>query len=141
MINVELVNKKFENIKGLLNERALRIWCATEADAIGRGGITLLCRATGISRVTITKGIKELNSTNKLSGNKLRKAGGGRKKLTVNNTNLLKSLDQLINPATRGDPEKPLLWSSKSTYNLSAELKLPGYKVSQRSVYTNVTKH
>ena len=140
MKKLELISKKYNKIKGVLDERSLRIWCAVEAEAIGRGGITLVHKASGVSRVTISKGIKELRYIPKLQPNKLRKQGGGRKKLIVKDRTLLQELERLVTPATRGDPERALLWSSKSTYKLAAELAEQGYKVSQRSVYNLLTE-
>lgn len=136
MGNVELINKKYIQIKSVLNERALRIWCATEADCLGRGGVTLVHKATGKSRVTIARGVRELYAEEQLAQNKQRKKGGGRKKLVAKDPAILESLNKLLVPATRGDPERPLLWSSKSSYNLATELNESGYQISQRSVYT-----
>jgi hypothetical protein len=135
MYTMESVSKKYTHLKGVLNERSLRVWCATEAECIGRGGVSLVHKATGASRVTISKGLKELHSEESLEPGRLRKKGGGRKKLTTKEPGLLESLKQIISPVTRGDPERPLLWSSKSTQKLSIELNEQGYQICQRSVY------
>ena len=132
---LEVINKKYNNIQDVLNERAIRIWCATEAQAIGRGGVTLVHKATGVSRITITKGINELHCDDKLPKDQLRQKGVGRKKLTDQNHDILPTLEQLVTPATRGDPERALLWTSKSTYKLMDELLEQGHRLSQRSVY------
>jgi hypothetical protein len=125
---------KYTSLKEALNERAIRLWCASEARAIGHGGILLVHQATGISRPTIIKGLKELDNKN-LKPNKIRAEGGGRKKLIDKDPDLLKDLDRLIEPVTRGDPENPLRWSSKSTIKLANELCEQGHRVTQRSVH------
>lgn len=91
--------------------------------------------ATGISRVTIIKGKKELLRTNKEPG-RIRQNGGGRKRITSYDPLLLKDLDKLIEPYMRGDPESPLRWTCKSTYKLSEALNKAGHKVSQKTVYS-----
>lgn len=135
MKNVEILSRKFTNLKDILNERSLRRWCATEAESIGRGGIAVVHKATGMSRMTISKGLKELDSPLTLKKGRQRRNGGGRKKLTQKDSSLIQDLEYLVDPATRGDPEKALLWSSKSSYHLTVELNKIGHKASQRSVY------
>ena len=119
-----------------LSEKDKRLWVASESITIGRGGDTIVSQATGISRVTISKGKKEIASTPGKSVSRVRKAGGGRKRLVDKNPTLIKALDMLIDPLTRGDPESPLRWTCKSTYKLSEALRLKGYKVSQKTVYS-----
>ena len=108
---------------------------ASEANTIGRGGDTIVCEATGISRVTIGKGKKELSEQPEGTKKRIRKIGGGRKRLMDKNPALMKDLDTLIDPLTRGDPESPLRWTCKSTYKLSEALRKKGHKVSQKTVY------
>lgn len=132
---IDTIKAKYDRLQLVLNERSLRIWCATEAHAIGYGGVTAVHRATRVSRITITNGLKELRQDTSLDSNRIRKPGGGRKKLTDTREGLLESLDKLIEPATRGDPENPLRWSSKSTTKLAEELTKEGYNISQKSVY------
>lgn len=135
---------KFKNICLFLNERATRLWCGTEAQAYGRGGIKLIHEATGISRPTIIKGIKELNNINSIPNNasasKVRGNGGGRKKAIDKYPTLLIDIDKLIEPAIRDDPENPLRWSSKSTLKLTKELQMQGYNITQPTVY-NILKN
>jgi len=135
-IEILRIREKFSHLKPLLNERAIRIWCATEAIAYGRGGKALVHQATGVSWPTITKGIAELKT---LSANqdlvRVRRKGGGRKKITEKDKTLLNDLDKLIEPTTRGDPETPLRWSSKSTIKLSKELCEQGHRITQMSVH------
>ena len=112
--------------------RDKRLWCAVEAKNYGYGGISLLSTATGISRPTIQKGITELKSP--ISQNRVRNAGGGRKPLKSKYPNLLKSLDALVEPTSKGDPENPLRWTSKSTRKLSKQLQVDGYQICPTSV-------
>ena len=131
----EELKHKFEDICFCLNERSRRIWAATEAKSYGWGGITLVSQATGIAPKTIRRGLLELEDPKRLSGTRIRKSGGGRKKLKEKHPSLLQDLEALVDPITRGDPESPLLWTCKSTYNLAEELKAQHYEISQRTVY------
>lgn len=131
---IEGIGEKYKKISEYLSESGRRIWAATEASNIGWGGITIVCAGTGIDHKTIRKGLAELNADNRES-RRTRKEGGGRKKLKDVNQKLLKDLDFLVDPATRGDPESPLRWTSKSTYKLAKALRKKGHKISQRSVY------
>lgn len=128
------VKTKYKDLSFCLNEKSKRLWAATEANSIGRGGINIVHKATGIDFKTIRKGIKEL--TNGKSDGRIRKVGGGRKSIKDNHNNLLKDLERLIEPVTRGDPESSLLWTCKSTYKLSDALKEQGYAISQKTVYS-----
>jgi len=131
---ITIISKKFEKIKSLLNEKSIRIWCATEAEAYGRGGIKLVHKATKISRPTIIKGMRELDS-DLTDSKRIRKSGGGRKSIINKHPDILVKLNELIEPVTRGDPENPLRWSSKSTIKLAEELNNHGYKIDQKTVY------
>jgi len=135
---IKQVKLRYDFMAAHLSEKDKKLWAASEANAIGRGGDTIVYQATGISRVTISKGKKELTGKafSKTPKNKrIRKTGGGRKRLVDKNPALVKELDMLIDPLTRGDPESPLRWTCKSTYKLSEALRLKGYKVSQKTVY------
>jgi hypothetical protein len=114
-----------------LNERDRRLALATEAKSWGRGGIAAVHQATGASRTTIRRGMTELadNSAERSPG-RVRAPGGGRKKAEVANPELVDVLDGLIEPETRGDPESPLRWTTKSTRHLAAELGGIGHSVS-----------
>ena len=131
---IQNVKTKYEQLSFCLNEKSRRLWAATEANSIGWGGISIVHEATGIDFKTIRKGIKELFETSK--GNRIRKVGGGRKKLKDTQNNLLHDLEKLIEPVTRGDPESPLLWTCKSTYKLSEELNQQGYDICQKTIYS-----
>jgi hypothetical protein len=132
------IKEKFDDISAYLNERSLRIWCATEAinynKKIGYGGITVVERATGISRPTIYSGIKELKNKDKIDLNRVRSVGGGRKKITKEYPGLLAALESLVEPLSRGDPESSLRWTCKSVRNLANELAAQGYVLSFRTV-------
>lgn len=135
MNDVAKLRQKFDCLSCVFTEASLRLWCATEAQAIGYGGVAAVHKATGVSRITISKGLKELDKKPSLKNGKQRRSGGGRKKLTSKDSSIMRDLERLVDPATIGDPEKALLWSSKSTVNLTAELNILGHKVSQRTVY------
>jgi Rhodopirellula transposase DDE domain len=123
-----------------LNERDRRVAMATEAKSWGRGGISAVHRATGASRRTIRRGITELaEDTPEQIGRRVRAPGGGRKKAEVTDPALLDALDALIEPDTRGDPESPLRWTTKSTRHLAGELTEQGHAVSH-SVVANILR-
>ncbi len=103
-----------------------RQWAATEAQTYGRGGVSAVSSATGMSRNTIRKGLVELAARKKNPrapvAARIRKQGGGRKRLTETDPGLAQALDRLIEPSTRGDPMSPLRWTCKSTMNLAQAL-------------------
>jgi transposase len=136
MKNLDLITTKYKQLEGVLNERSRRVWAASEAMAIGHGGISKVMKATGLSRNAIKHGISDLSGEsdpNEFTG-RVRRKGGGRKKLEDLDGSLLKELEALISPETRGDPESPLRWTTKSTRNLSNELKKKGFLVSHEKV-------
>ena len=114
----------------VMTERSKRVWAAAEAQALGRGGIAAVSRATGISRNTIAQGLRELESPETLAPDRIRRPGGGRKSASVVDATLGGDLDRLIDPLTRGDPESPLRWTCKSVRKLAIELKRKGHQVS-----------
>jgi len=135
--SVKAIKKKFKMLSGYLQERTMRAWAAAEALGMGRGGISAVAAATGLSRTTIHSAVNELLSKPAVRPDMLarqRKPGGGRQRLTRKDPTLLEELDRLIDPATRGDPESPLRWTSKSTTKLAAALSDAGHPVSQRTV-------
>jgi transposase len=137
----ETVKKKFEALDGELDERLRRLWAAVEADALGYGGVSAVARATGISWKTIHSGRRELKQKKKASPGdrqrrRVRRSGGGRKKLTEHEPGLLKALDALVEPTSRGDPMSPLRWTCKSTRKLAEALNKQGYQVSHTTVAT-----
>jgi hypothetical protein len=129
------LSEKFERIRPHLNEASLRLWAANEALSLGYGGVSEVSRATELSRTTIHAGIAELEGAAVAhESNRIRRSGGGRKKLTDKDPGLLGALNKLVDPVTRGDPESPLRWTSKSTTKLAQELSTSGHPVSQRTV-------
>lgn len=121
------LRKKLERVLPLLNERQKRLYVAAEAEQLGYGGITLLARLTGMSRVSIHSGLAGLDT--ELKG-RVRAPGGGRKPAQQAQPELFDALDALVAPETRGDPMSPLRWTSKSTRRLSEELGEQGFQVS-----------
>ena len=119
-----------------LNERDRRLALGTEAKSWGRGGIAAVHRATGVSRSTVRRGLNELDSATGEEGpnRRVRAPGGGRKKADIADPELLSCLDSLIEPATRGDPESPLRWTTKSTRHLAAQLTVMGHTISHSAV-------
>jgi transposase len=132
---VAQIKGRYQIISPYLTERTRRIWAASEALSIGRCGTTLVCEATGISRVTITKGKTEAKGTITSELTCIRRPGGGRKPLKSYAPQLFEDLNTLIDPYTRGDPESPLRWTCKSTYKIAQALQIQGHRISQRTVY------
>jgi hypothetical protein len=144
----QVVEAKYRALSGRLDEATLRLWVAVEARSIGRGGVTLVARATGLSRTTVYAGLAELEAVEQAAADgkevvppaapqarRVRAPGGGRKKLVDLDATLLSDLDALVEPTSRGDPESPLRWTCKSTTRLADELQQQGHQVSQRTVY------
>lgn len=131
---IEGIELKFNALVGDLDERGRRRWAATEAMAFGRGGITAVAIATGLSDRTIRTGIQELRSGDPLSSGRQRKPGGGRKPLEHHQTDLIDAVDQIVEPTERGDPESPLRWTCKSLSNLQQELHVQGYSVGRTKI-------
>jgi predicted ArsR family transcriptional regulator len=121
-------------MKGLLNERSRRRWAAAEARSHGRGGIAAVARATGISEGTVRRGLLELDAGEELEPERVRRAGAGRPGILEREHGLSEALDGLIDPVTRGDPESPLRWTSKSAAKLAQALTEMGHRVVDRTV-------
>lgn len=134
---IALIRTKFEKIAWALDERMRRLFAAAEAFVLGRGGVTKVSKATGVSRRAIYVGLDEL-ATEKLpvanQEKRIRKAGAGRKSITETDPGVLAALEKLVEPTTRGDPESPLRWTCKSLRTLSLELSSQGYQVSYPKV-------
>ena len=134
------VQEKYRSLTPIMDERMRRRWAASEALALGWGGITLVAQATGLSPVTIRQGITELNRPANPSleeaerNDRVRRPGGGRKRLSQTDRTLRKELEELVDPATRGDPQSPLRWTCKSTRNLAEALAGKGHPVSHQTV-------
>jgi hypothetical protein len=128
------IQRKYRALVPCLNERTRRIWAATEARALGYGGVSLVARATRISRRAIQVGLREIQSDLVLPEGRVRQSGGGRKTAVYHQPDLQEKLESLVEPLTRGDPESPLRWTCKSTRSLSRELAGQGYTASSRIV-------
>ncbi len=127
------LKRKFIQLWPHLNERARRMVAAEEAVRLGYGGVSLVSRACGLSRVTITKAIGELDAE-PLPVGRVRRPGAGRRKLAVRDPELPRALEALVEPLARGDPESPLRWTCKSTRALAEELALQNHPVSHEKV-------
>ncbi len=134
---VAILREKYAALKPVMDERTRRIWAATEAKTIGRGGQTAVARATGMSRRTIASGLREVQQAAQgmpSTSRRLRRPGGGRKPLTVHDATLVDALRALVEPTSRGDPEAPLRWTCKSVRQLAAELQRQGHRVGRQKV-------
>lgn len=127
------LRRKFFDVWSLLDERSRRLMAASEAHSLGYGGVSKLRRACGLSRKAIAKGMHEISDGNTMPG-RIRRSGAGRKKITVRDLKLLASLEHLVEPETRGDPESPLRWICKSTRALAAQLTGKKHPVSHEKV-------
>ena len=125
---------KCNALVGDLDERGRRRWAATEAMALGYGGITAVSLATGLSDRTIRNGIEELQSDTPLPSGRQRRIGGGRKPLESSQHDLIDAIDRLVEPTQRGDPQSPLRWTCKSLSNLKHELVSQGYRVGRTTI-------
>lgn len=127
---------RIETMLPLLDEWQRRIFLATEAKSYGYGGISRLSKLSGVSRVTITQGIKEIDNPNIAEENtgRCRKKGGGRKTINANQPSIINALEEILECHTKGDPMKPLIWTSKSARNLEKTLKSQGYQVSHGTI-------
>lgn len=128
------LSQKYNTILPFLSERQRRIYLSVEAKHFGYGGITKVSKLSGMSRVLITKGKKELEENKNIPVGKSRKKGGGRKKAIDKYPGIKEELKKIIEPHTRGEPESALLWTSKSLRKISTELKEKGHTVSYRVV-------
>jgi hypothetical protein len=125
---------KYKKIFPMLTERQRRMIAASDAELIGRGGIAAVSKASGMSRSTIAIGMKELESGTIVENERIRKKGGGRKTLFETDPSLEKDIDLIVSPVTRGDPESPLVWCSKSLRNIATALGSKGHKISHNAV-------
>jgi len=129
------IRTKYEALSPLMDERMRRCWAGIEADVLGDGGIAIVERATGMSRTTIRAGRDELRAgVEDIKVVQVRRAGGGRPRLEEQDPSLIADLESLVDPVTRGDPESPLRWTSKSTRKLAAELSERGKPISPQKV-------
>src|SRR5450755_1101087 len=129
----QLLAAKFGAIFPHLDERQRRLLMGAEARALGHGGIRLVARAAGVREATVALGVTELDSGEEPLG-RVRRPGGGRKRVADLDPGLRPALLALVEPDTRGDPMSPLRWTTKSTRNLAAELTRQGHRISADTV-------
>ncbi len=134
-----LIKTKYDSLTPIMDERMRRHWAASEALALGWGGVSAVAQATGLSQTTIRTGIAELQSPVTWvdpapDPQRVRRPGGGRKPLTETDPRLLRDLNKLLAASTRGDPQSPLRWTSKSSRRLAEELSRMGHPISFRTV-------
>jgi hypothetical protein len=122
MVDTSAILHRYDALSPHLDERGRRSFAASEARVAGHGGIAAVSRATGIAASTIGRGLKELACGSDVPANRVRRLGGGRKKLVATDTRLLDDLLALVSPGERGDPMSPLRWTCKSLRRLAAEL-------------------
>ena len=130
MIDEAAIRLRYQALDPLLDERSRRRFAAAEALSAGHGGVTVVSRITGLARSTIGRGMAELRGGGAAAElDRMRRPGGGRKRLTAQDDTLLDDLRSLVEPATRGDPEAPLLWTAKSLRKLAAGLQALGHRI------------
>lgn len=134
MTTAAAIHRKFRVLAPRFDERTRRMWAATEARPLGYGGISLVARATGISRRAILVGLRNIQAGGVFPEGRVRRLGGGRKSAIHHQPDLPAQLESLVEPLTRGDPESPLRWTCKSTRCLARELTGLGYSASSRLV-------
>jgi hypothetical protein len=125
---------RYQAVSPLLDERARRLTAGAEALAIGRGGVAAVARATGLARTTVVRGMADVRAGERLDRGRVRRAGAGRPAIEQRDPTLRADLEALIEPGTRGDPESPLRWTTRSVRNLAAELGRQGHVVSHQTV-------
>lgn len=133
----QLINARYIALEGVLDEQQRRLYAAVEAKVLGHGGVKRVHDATGVARGSILAGLRELEQgIHTLTGEerRIRRAGGGRKKLTEKDKGVKEALERLVEPVTRGDPESPLRWTCKSLKQLADELTASGHKISHVTV-------
>ncbi|MCA1699333.1 MAG: ISAzo13 family transposase, partial [Actinobacteria bacterium] len=118
----------------VLDERGRRLWAAAEARSAGHGGIAAVVRATGISESTVLRGLADLESDEVLGPGRVRRPGAGQVPILEREPGLWEDLERLVDPVTRGDPESPLRWTSKSAAKLAQGLREKGHDVVDRTV-------
>ncbi|NOX55663.1 MAG: ISAzo13 family transposase [Planctomycetes bacterium] len=131
---IERIREKYRAMLPELDERGRRRWAAVEARSLGWGGISAVAAATGMSDRTIRNGIRELQGPDPLPADRQRRPGAGRRSREEEQPGLITALEDLIEPATRGDPNAPLRWTCKSTRRLAEELQAQGFVVSATKV-------
>jgi hypothetical protein len=136
MDKTDELTRKYAMLGPHLDERTRRLWAASEAQAIGYGGISQVAKVVSLSRKSIRKGLREIQASAALPPRRIRRPGAGRKSAVAKQPGLLQALESLVEPLSRGDPESPLRWTCKSTRRLAGEMNRQGYSVSNCLVDT-----
>ena len=139
MIDEAAIRLRWDAVGSHLDERGRRLFAAAEVRTAGRSGLTIVSKITGLARSTINRGKKDLDAT-ALPKGRVRRAGGGRRALTETDPGLVPALKRLVEPATLGDPMRPLIWVSKSMDKLAATLTRMGHPISADTVRTELVK-
>lgn len=138
--NQAVIREKYERLRPYLDERARRLWAGGEAIAFGKGGIRAVAEALEISQQVVIDGSRELRGETRAGAptpptmGRQRRPGGGRKAKAKTEVGLVKAIEEIVDPATRGDPMRPLRWTSKSLDKIQAELKRQGWQVSPPTI-------
>jgi len=132
--DISAITARYEALRAVLDERSRRLLAAAESQTAGRGGISIVAKAIGISRPVIRQGIAELKDPTALAPGRVRKEGGGRKRASDKDSSLKTDLESLLESTTRGDPEAALRWTCKSVRQLTAELQRMKHQVSHQVV-------
>lgn len=128
------IRKRYREVAPVLDEQGRRRFAAAEALALGRGGVSLMARITGLTRPTIYRGISDIRNKRSAGPGRIRKGGGGRKSKETQDPTLVADLKRLVEPVTRGDPMRVILWTARSLRTLAKELSKVGHKVSPMTV-------
>jgi hypothetical protein len=139
MVDADAIRQRWEAVGAKLDERGRRLFAAAEARTAGRGGLAMVSKITGLARSTINRGEDDLDTQPPLEG-RVRRAGGGRRALCDTDPGLVPALKRLVQPATLGDPMRPLIWVSKSLEKLAAALTEMGHPIGPDTVRKELVK-
>ena len=134
VVDESAIRKRWLVVEGVLDERGRRLWAAAEASTHGRGGIAAVVRATGLSEATVRRGLAEVESGDQPPAGRVRRPGGGRKRITEREPGLEQALLSLLDGVTAGDPMSPLLWTTLTPEHLAEKLCGQGFKVHASTV-------
>jgi len=135
MVDESAIAGRWEAMKGCLDERQRRLWAASEARSHGRGGLTAVCRVTGMAQTTVRRGLRDLEASEEWERGRVRRSGAGRPAVTESDPDVERALDGLLEPVTVGDPERvSVRWTSKSAARLAEELRVSGHELVDRTV-------
>jgi Rhodopirellula transposase DDE domain len=135
MVDEDAIAQRWEAMRGCLDERQKRLWAASEVRSHGRGGLTAVCRVTGMAQTTVRRGLRDLDAGEEWEPGRVRRAGAGRPSMLERDPGVEKALDGLLEPVTVGDPERvSVRWTSKSAAMLASDLRGLGHEIVDRTV-------